>query len=69
MIELTLNGEKISITQQTLLTLLASVCDQSPPPQGVAVAIDGVVIRRSEWSTTQLLADSDIEVLWASSGG
>ena len=69
MLELTLNGEYKTIDSQSLLSLVEKTCAQSPPPQGIAVAINGVVVRRSQWSTTQLHAGDDIEILWASSGG
>ena len=69
MLELTINGQTTSLPPQTIHSLIVSICGVNPPPQGIAVAIDGMVIRRSEWSTTQLCNGNDIEVLWASSGG
>jgi len=38
-------------------------------PRGVAVAVDRVVIPRSEWATTVALAGSLVEVVTAAPGG
>lgn len=60
------NGERRSLptgaTVEDVLDLL------STPSQGVAVALNGDVLHRSEWTTA--LADGDrLEVLTAVSGG
>jgi sulfur carrier protein len=37
--------------------------------RGIAVAIDGEVVRRSEWTTTLIPDDAQIEVVTAVAGG
>lgn len=37
--------------------------------RGVAVAVDGEVVRRVEWETTKLQSDQVVEVLSAVQGG
>jgi len=38
-------------------------------PRGVAVAIDGEVVRRSEWSATRIQDGCSIEIVTAVAGG
>jgi len=38
-------------------------------PRGVAVAIDGDVVRRSEWPTTRIQDGCSIEIVTAVAGG
>jgi sulfur carrier protein len=38
-------------------------------PRGVAVAIDGDVVRRSEWSITRIQDGCSIEIVTAVAGG
>jgi sulfur carrier protein len=38
-------------------------------PRGVAVAIDGEVVRRSEWSVTRIQDGCSIEIVTAAAGG
>jgi len=37
--------------------------------RGVAVALDGEIVRRSEWSTTVINDRSSIEIVTAAAGG
>ncbi|HEY5265444.1 MAG TPA: sulfur carrier protein ThiS [Acidimicrobiales bacterium] len=38
-------------------------------PRGVAVALDGEIVRRSAWSTTVINDGSSIEIVTAAAGG
>jgi sulfur carrier protein len=38
-------------------------------PRGIAVARNGEIVRRSEWSTTVLLQSDRIEIVTAAAGG
>ncbi len=38
-------------------------------PRGIAVARNGEIVRRSEWSTTLLLQSDRIEIVTAAAGG
>jgi sulfur carrier protein len=39
------------------------------PPQGIAVALDGEVVRRADWAGTVLPPGGSVEVLTAVQGG
>ena len=39
------------------------------PPRGVAVAVDGAVVRRADWARTRLHEGATVEVLTAVQGG
>jgi sulfur carrier protein len=38
-------------------------------PRGIAVAIDGEIIRRADWGDTPVIDDSSIEIVTAVAGG
>lgn len=38
-------------------------------PRGIAVALDGEIVRRSVWSSTIVLDESSIEIVTAAAGG
>jgi sulfur carrier protein len=38
-------------------------------PRGIAVAIDGEIIRRAEWGTTPIMNKCEIEIVTAVAGG
>ena len=69
MLNLKINGEAQLHPPQTVLELVINICDTNPPPLGIAVAINGMVVRRTDWKHTRLNSHDDIEILWASSGG
>jgi sulfur carrier protein len=60
------NGEDQTFVAETVDQLLRRL---SIEPRGVAVAINGEVVRRSEWSATHIAADSAIEIVTAVAGG
>lgn len=38
-------------------------------PRGIAVAIDGEIVRRSDWGVTKIVDESVIEIVTAVAGG
>ncbi len=60
------NGEDQTFVAETVDQLLRRL---SIEPRGVAVAINGEVVRRSEWSATHIADDSAIEIVTAVAGG
>jgi sulfur carrier protein len=49
---------------------VASVVDElGPPSRGVAVAIEGEVVPRSEWDSTVLAEGARVEIVGAVQGG
>jgi sulfur carrier protein len=64
---LTVNGRPHELPEDSVLTgLVAAV---APDPRGVAVAVNGSVVRAAEWPAT-LVAEGDVvEVVTAHQGG
>jgi len=63
----TVNGEAHeSPAGATVADLVAVWC---PSPRGVAVAVDGVVVPRSEWDRTSVAAGAAVEIVTAAAGG
>ena len=66
MITIQINGEKSQTNARTIAELLREVGATS---QGIAVAMNGNVIRRDEHETTPVLEGAEIEIIRAVQGG
>ena len=64
-----LNGQTQDIPSNSTIHDVVVHCCGEPVPQGVAVALNQMVIPRQEWAATAVSDGDEIEVLWASSGG
>ena len=64
-----LNGEKREFIANQSVNQLVCELSGSEDPQGVAVAINGQIVRRTDWQTRALEAEDEVEVLRAVSGG
>ena len=64
---LTVNGVSEPLAP-TVAALLAAR-DIAPKGRGVAVALNGAVVRRADWATTMLNAGDTIEIVRAMQGG
>jgi len=64
---LTVNGVAEPLPP-TLAALLASR-DIAPDGRGVAVAVNGAVVRRADWTNTALAAGDVVEIVRAMQGG
>ncbi len=60
------NGVEQSHVDETVLGLLIR---HSIEPRGIAVAINGDVVRRSEWTTTLVPDQCSVEIVTAAAGG
>jgi sulfur carrier protein len=60
------NGEEQSFIAESVEEMLRRL---SIEPRGVAVAIDGEVVRRSEWSLVHVVDGNTIEIVTAVAGG
>ncbi len=60
------NGEDQTFVPESVEELVRRL---SIEPRGVAVAIDGEVVRRSEWGATRVDDGSVIEIVTAVAGG
>jgi sulfur carrier protein len=66
-VTLTVNGDPRELAPDA--TLADLVADVAPSPQGVAAAIDGTVVPRRAWTTTQLADGCAVEIVTAVQGG
>jgi sulfur carrier protein len=65
---ITLNGERRELGER--VTIEAAVrAAGAPDGRGVAVALDGEVVPRREWATTEVRDGQQVEVLRAVQGG
>lgn len=60
------NGEDQTFVSESVEEMLRRLSIES---RGVAVAIDGEVVRRSEWSQTRIEDGNAIEIVTAVAGG
>ncbi|MEI2702348.1 MAG: sulfur carrier protein ThiS [Baekduia sp.] len=64
---LVVNGERSAVEPPvTVADLLVAI---AAPERGVAVAVDGAVVPRSEWAAHTLAGGEQVEVLTAVQGG
>jgi sulfur carrier protein len=60
------NGVEHSAAEETVADLLERLGIE---PRGVAVAVDGEVVRRADWATTLLHDGTSVEIVTAAAGG
>lgn len=61
-----LNGEELGDYRGTVEELIT---DRQLPRRGIAVAVDGAIIPRSEWSRHRLDGARVVEIVTAAAGG
>jgi sulfur carrier protein len=65
---ITINGERRELGER--VTVETAVREAGAPDgRGVAVALDGEVVPRGEWATTEVREGQQVEVLRAVQGG
>jgi sulfur carrier protein len=67
MTAVTLNGEPRELPDGA--TVEMAVRELAAPDDGVAVAVDGEVVPRGQWATTEVRDGQQVEVLRAVQGG
>lgn len=68
--ELKVNGKTVNVgDQSTVADLVAHLCPDNKSGAGTAVAVDGVIIPKSEWTNKTLTPDNDIILIKAAYGG
>ncbi len=65
----TVNGELRVLPPGATVASVVQLLDVAPEARGVAVALDGVVVRRGEWASAALTEGCRVEVLAAIGGG
>ena len=66
---ITVNGERADVRAGQTLGDVLSQLGLALSAQGVAIAVDGEVVTRSEWATFELSEHAHVEVLTAMQGG
>jgi sulfur carrier protein len=64
-----LNGRACRLRAGETVAAALESLDVSPGQRGVAVAVDGEVVRRGEWESFQIPENARVEVLTAMQGG
>jgi sulfur carrier protein len=64
----TLNGERRELHEPATIEVAVHAAG-APDGRGVAVALDGEVVPRGEWATTEVREGQEVEVLHAVQGG
>ncbi len=64
-----LNGSRAELPDGASVADAVEATGVEGSARGVAVAVDGEVVRRVEWETTKLESDQVVEVLSAVQGG
>ena len=68
-VQVTVNGDRRELPSgATVASVLASL-DTAPEGRGIAVAVEGEVVPRAEWPSTQLRDGASLEVVVAVQGG
>ena len=65
---ITVNGEARDFRGQTVGEIIAEY-GLDPTRPGIAVAVNGTVAPRAEWSTLRLAAEDRVEIVEAKTGG
>lgn len=63
------NGEPRAVPADATVATVVALLDVAPDCRGVAVALDGEVVRRGEWDSVALRDGATVEVLAAIGGG
>jgi sulfur carrier protein len=68
MMTIRLNGETEQLGVGTVAELVATKSDM-PAGRGLAVAVNGTLVRRADWASTPLKAGDAVEIVRAMQGG
>jgi sulfur carrier protein len=68
-LEVFVNGERRELRSGATVADLVEMLPGAPDGRGVAVAIDGEVVRRGAWASTELASGARVEVVAAVQGG
>jgi sulfur carrier protein len=64
-----LNGNTVELRAGATLADAVAATGAAPEQRGIAVAVDGEVVPRSEWQATAIREGQEVEVLQAVQGG
>jgi sulfur carrier protein len=64
-----LNGRAVELAEDATVAHAVEAAVADGESRGVAVAVDGEVIRKADWGNTRLRSDQSVEVVRAIQGG
>jgi sulfur carrier protein len=67
--DVVLNGEACPLPEGATVAEAVRISGAAPDGRGVAVALDGEVVTRGAWDSTELADGARVEVLQAVQGG
>ena len=68
-VPVTVNGEPRELESGATVADVVASIPGAPEGRGVAVALDGEVVRRAVWDSTELASGARVEVVVAVQGG
>jgi sulfur carrier protein len=68
-VRIELNGNAVELQAGASVADAVAATGAAPEQRGIAVAVDGEVVPRSEWEATAIREGQDVEVLQAVQGG
>jgi sulfur carrier protein len=68
-VQVFVNGKRRELRSGATVADLIELLPGVPDGRGVAIAVDGEVVRRGAWSNTQLAPGARVEVVAAVQGG
>jgi sulfur carrier protein len=68
-VQVFVNGKQRELRSGATVADVLELLPGAPEGRGVAVAVDGEVVRRGAWSSTELAAGARVEVVVAVQGG
>ena len=66
---ITVNGTEAQLPEGARIADLLDALGVEPGRRGVAIAVDGEVVPRTQWDSTSLAAGARVEVVQAIQGG
>jgi sulfur carrier protein len=68
-VSVTINGEERELPAPATVAKLIASLQNAPEGRGVAVAVEGEVVPRAQWPSTELRDGAKVEVVVAVQGG
>jgi sulfur carrier protein len=69
MVQVLVNGQPRRLEAGATVQSIVAGCPDAPQGRGLAVALDGEVVPRGAWGSTQLVEGARLEIVVAVQGG
>ncbi|MBV8945120.1 MAG: sulfur carrier protein ThiS [Solirubrobacterales bacterium] len=68
-VQVTVNGDRQELPEGATVASVIAELHNAPEGRGIAVAVEGEVVPRAQWSSTELRSGASLEVVVAVQGG